>query len=108
MTIKDGSRTGAPGATPPPPVEKKRLVFVNFHCIYANTLISQHALFTICKLFTTLLAKTWGMCEGASKKTRSKNSTAPGPRTSPVLKFLDWPLHDVDLDVLKSDFKVIR
>ena len=36
--IKGGSRTGAPGARPP--FEKKMgFVFLNFHRIYANTLV---------------------------------------------------------------------
>ena len=32
------------------------------------------------------------MCEGASNQTTDKNSTAPGPRPPPLLKFLDPPL----------------
>ena len=65
---------------PPFPFEKKPgtcfLKFSSYIRKYFD--FSQHAVFTIGILFTTLLTKTLGMCEGASKKT----STAPGPPPS--------------------------
>ena len=58
------------------------------HKLYCN----QHAMFTMCILFSTITNKAKAMCEGASEPSPDlKNYTAPGPR-SPVLKFLDPPL----------------
>ena len=81
-----GSRTGARGV---PPVFQKKFVFINVDFI---TLIrfdfSQHAIFSICILFTTLTTKKYGMCEGVSKQTPDP-IILPRP---PVLKFFYPPL----------------
>ena len=56
--FKGGSRTGAPGA-PPPRLKKKGTFFGKFSLYIRKYFdFSQHAVFTICILFTTLLTKT--------------------------------------------------
>ena len=64
----------------PPPRLKKGTCFCKFS-IYIRKFFdfSQHAVFTICILFTTLLKKTQGMCRCIKANLRSKNSTAPLP-----------------------------
>ena len=58
------------------PFEKKKgPFFVNFHCIYANTLILVNMQYLQYVYYYSLLFKTLGMCEGASKQ----NYTAPPP-----------------------------
>ena len=52
------------------PAWKKRTCFCKFSLYIRKYFdFSQHAVLTICILFTTLLTKTYGMYEGASKQT---------------------------------------
>ena len=64
-------------------------VFVNFKCIFFN--YSQHAMCTICIIFSTRshYKNIQGMYEGASKQSPNpKNSIVPGPRTQKFFTFL--------------------
>ena len=47
-----------------------KVICVNFDCTTRTYFdFSQHTMFTISILFTTLTTKTYGKCEGASKQT---------------------------------------
>ena len=94
-------------ARPPPPRFKKigKVVFVNFDCTTRTYFdFSQHTVFTISILFTTLTTKTYSKCEGASKQIfRPKNILPRRDRAPPVLKFLDPPLL-ISVQLLKFNF----
>ena len=77
--IKGGSRTGAPGA--PLPLWKKGTCFFWKFSLNIRKYFdfSQHAVFTLCILFTTFLTKTY-VWRGIKANLRSKNFTAPRPR----------------------------
>ena len=57
-----------PGPAHAPWFEKKLGDIFGKTCIYFD--FSKRTMFTICILFTTLMTKTKGMCEGASKQTQ--------------------------------------
>ena len=95
-TTFGGSSAGTPGARAPVWIFFfSRFYFRKFrqhntHKLYCN----QHAMFTMCILFSTITNKAKAMCEGASEPSpdlKNYTCTAPGPRP-PVLKFLDPPL----------------
>ena len=102
---KGGSRTGVPGA-PPPLVKKIALGLVNFHCIYANTLILVNMQCLQYVYITTPLTKTQGMCDvnGASKQTLNLRILLRRDRPPPFMKFLNPPLESVNAVQVKLVF----